>query len=170
MKQINLLLIGLGPHAKRIYFPFIENTGRKFNIQLLAVVDLKSKEKDIYNYLENKKLSPNTIFLDKPNQFNRLRNETSLLLDNLIKKHDINTVIIATKPLSHIMYAKWALKNSLSILMDKPISTYIGVSTDQTLSEKIIGDYLDLCSEYKKAKRNNVLFLYYESKEVLNFI
>jgi len=35
----NLLLIGLGPHSKRIYFPLIKKFSKKMNFRLSLIID-----------------------------------------------------------------------------------------------------------------------------------
>ena len=54
MGGINILLIGLGAHAKRIYHPICERDGKTYNIQLVYAVDLEGKRNDIAKYLESK--------------------------------------------------------------------------------------------------------------------
>ena len=45
----NIILVGLGPHAKRIYM----NLFKKYRIVPKVIVDLKSKRKEIEEYLED---------------------------------------------------------------------------------------------------------------------
>ena len=42
-KRKNILLIGFGPHSKRIYYPLIEKLSNKVNIKLVAAIDLEEK-------------------------------------------------------------------------------------------------------------------------------
>jgi hypothetical protein len=44
-KTINLLLIGCGPHAKRIYLKALKDLQSKYALNLKLVVELKSKQK-----------------------------------------------------------------------------------------------------------------------------
>jgi hypothetical protein len=39
-KEINILLVGLGPHAKRIYFPILQREGSDFNSRISLIGDL----------------------------------------------------------------------------------------------------------------------------------
>ena len=48
----NLMLIGLGPHAKKIYLNFI----KIHNLKLKLVVDLDSNSENILNILKEEKL------------------------------------------------------------------------------------------------------------------
>ena len=42
--MINTMLIGIGPHAKRIYLPFLKKYKSKFKINLCVGVECKEKE------------------------------------------------------------------------------------------------------------------------------
>ena len=63
MNKINILLIGLGPHAKRIYYPICKRDGETYNIQLVYAVDLEEKRHDITKYLVEKKDTSTKVYL-----------------------------------------------------------------------------------------------------------
>ena len=160
--MINILLIGLGPHAKRIYYPISKREGKKMNFKIAAVVDLESKNKDICKYLAeqndldlSKYLIPSCLVSN-----NKLSPIVLKKLGALVEDHNIKGVIISTEPRSHVVYAKWALNKGLSILMDKPISTYDNVSTSLSAVEKIKTDYMSLMKLYDRTKQehNNLSF------------
>ncbi|MBI3633017.1 MAG: Gfo/Idh/MocA family oxidoreductase, partial [Candidatus Vogelbacteria bacterium] len=65
-------------------------------------------------------------------------------LDSLIKREKIDGIIISTEPKAHKIYAEWALKNNINVLMDKPITTPLYPSTDINAAKQVYGDYLDL--------------------------
>ena len=151
--KINIMLIGCGPHAKRIYIPLLKRY--KHRVNLKCVIDLKEKETDINEFLQSSKYD--TYFVEEPYMtYDKLHPVVDKKLNEFIKKHDIRGVIIATEPLTHVMYSKWALKNNLSILLDKPVSTYRDVSTKKKLAKKILKDYDDLAKIYKP--KNNISF------------
>jgi predicted dehydrogenase len=75
-------------------------------------------------------------------------------LDAVERQFEIQGVIISTEPLSHLPYARWALRNGLSTLMDKPISTREAVSTSEAAADEILRDYDGLLQLYTKAKDN----------------
>lgn len=151
-----LLLIGLGYHAKRIYFPLIKKFYSGLGFELIAVVDLKEKEEDIKNYLQDKKCHPELIFIDsKDVSENDLSKTYKKYLTKYIKDKKIEGVIISTEPLVHFAYAKWALKNNLSILMDKPISTYKDISNSERLAKRLIQDLKILQKMYQEAILRN---------------
>lgn len=151
----NILLIGLGYHAKRIYFPILQELQEKKTINQIFAVDLKSQEKIIRDYLlEKKNLNVQLLFFDKP-QNDKLDKSTERELNSIIKKNKISGVVISTEPLAHMVYARWALKNRLSVLMDKPVSTYKWIIRNEKYGKQLIADYNELIQLYKKAKKDN---------------
>lgn len=149
-----ILLIGFGPHAKRIYFPLIEKFSKEMNFELVLAVDLEEKREDLERYLAERELNTDILFI-KPEQqtYEKLNAKLEQELDAIVKQKKIDGVIIATEPLVHVMYAKWALKNNLSILMDKPISTYKDISTKKDLAKRLVTDFEELSKLYKKARK-----------------
>lgn len=157
MDATNILMIGLGPHAKRIYYPICKREGKAYNINLSYVVDLEEKEKDIKKYLIKKKdKSIKTYFIKtKDRTYDKLSSVVEKKLSKIIHQSKIKGVIISTEPQVHKMYAQWALKMGLSILMDKPVSIRKNASINPQVALKLEKDYQDLKSAYLKAKRKN---------------
>ena len=58
-ENYKVILVGLGPHAKRIYM----NLFKKHKINLSILVDLKSKEKEIKTYLLSNGFEETSLFL-----------------------------------------------------------------------------------------------------------
>src|SRR3989338_11535989 len=73
-------------------------------------------------------------------------------LDLLIKNEKIDGIIISTEPKAHKVYAEWALKNNINILMDKPIAAPLHPSTNIQSARTIYQDYLDLENLLKQSK------------------
>lgn len=104
MQKPSILLIGCGPHAKRVYIPILKETEKEFGTQLKIVVELKEKKDDVCQYLQNKFENVEFVFT---NEFEKeythtLPRELENELNKLIIKHKINGVIIATDPLHHM--------------------------------------------------------------------
>ncbi|MGL4487154.1 MAG: Gfo/Idh/MocA family oxidoreductase [Yersinia sp. (in: enterobacteria)] len=158
---VNLLLIGFGPHAKRIYYPLAVDAIDDPTLNLCAAIDFVSSKKDIEGYLFGKALQP-ALFLinDVDNSEQALSPEVEKTLNHIVAQYGINGVIIATEPLGHLQYATWALAAGLSILMDKPISTYEGISTSILKSLKIADDYHSLNALYQKKQQENPLLVF----------
>ena len=151
-KTLNIMLVGCGPHARRVYLPALNNLKSQYNIHLKTVVELK-------NQAEATKAAANGAFDDVEFIFTqRFKNSLNLpsalekQLNNAIQKHDINGIIIATEPLAHMQYALWAMGKGLHILMDKPISTRKGVASSPSKAGKLAADFAMLVAKRDPAK------------------
>jgi len=144
----NYILVGLGPHSKRIYYPFLEKYQRHYDLRLKLLVELDSQKENVVKFLDKRILQPEKIFYIEDNAPNRLGDKldprAKKQLDLTIKNNKIDGIIISTEPKAHKIYAKWALENDVNILMDKPITTPIFPSTDIESAHKIYRDYLEL--------------------------
>jgi predicted dehydrogenase len=138
----NLILIGCGPHAKRVYLPAIQNIeGAKISL-IVELVDEKKSVQDIiekYGHVE-------TYFT--PWFEETLPEKLIVFLDDHIQNFNIEGVIIATEPLIHKAYSKWALSRGLNILLDKPITTRKNVVSDINQAQGILKDYEELLIDY----------------------
>ena len=149
----NIILIGLGYHARRIYFPVLQEFQKKKIINKIFVVDLKNQKLIINKYLKDKNAkNVKVLFLNKPLN-KKLTKALEQKLSIIIKNNQIKGVIIATEPLAHLVYAKWAIKNKLSVLMDKPITTYEGIITHEKYAKQLIVDYNQLIKEYNNTRK-----------------
>lgn len=135
----NVLLIGCGPHAKRVYVPAIKNLEKRNIAKLCAVVELEEAKNLTRDYFGTDKVKQ--LYVERTPSEYELAAETSKALDKIVAEEGINAVIIATEPLAHMQYALWATKNKLHILMDKPISTHTNVANDLTQATKIAHDF-----------------------------
>lgn len=154
METPNIMLIGCGPHAKRVYVPKLKEIESEFGIKLKAIVELKEKQEDILTFASKYFDNVNYIFVDKfEEKFKQsLPDELENRLNSIIAEENINSVIIATDPLNHMQYALWALKHNLHILMDKPISTYDNISNNVEQAEQLKRDYELLVENYSGDK------------------
>lgn len=138
MKKPNIILIGLGLHAKRIYMQFLANSN---NIPKV-IVDLESKKKEINAYIVENKWDINIYCVpDKSCNDRELSGVTKKDLLRLIKKYKINKAIISTEPKGHYSYGNFFLSNGVDILIDKPITAPVNVSTDSRSAKQIYLDY-----------------------------
>ena len=146
----SIILVGLGPHAKRIYM----NLFKKYRMSPKVIVDLKSKRREIESYLEeNDFRSVDLYLLDDYKRDNlELTSEDKKEIQELILQKNIKYAIISTEPKSHFAYAKFFLENDINILMDKPITAPINVNCDTKQALKIKEEYDILCQMYKKKK------------------
>lgn len=150
MKIPNIMLIGCGPHAKRVYMPILKETELKFGTQIKAVVELKEKERETFEcvnkFFKDVEYVYTENFEDKYKY--SLPDYLEIRLNRIVKEKNINGVIIATNPLNHMQYALWAQKQNLHILMDKPISTYDNISNSIDQARQLRIDYELLMKNY----------------------
>ncbi len=150
----NILIIGFGRHARRIYYDLLKQNKERYDF---LIVDLKSEHININDFFKNKDYLPLESFLiDFPKSPYKIRKNYAKKLNKLVKKYSIRGVIISTEPKYHVIYARWALKNNISILMDKPISAHKNMSTKISQAKKLLEDYRILERLYKK--RKGILF------------
>ena len=119
-KKKNITLIGLGPHAKRIYINYF----KKHKVNLALLVELESNKESIKSYLEENGFKNTKLFLipDKEKDKIHLPDQISSNLLAVCKTMEITHIIIATEPKAHNMYVEFALKNNIEVLTDKPIT------------------------------------------------
>lgn len=143
-----IILIGCGPHSKRVYLPAIKEIK---NFEIALVIDLESNKYFVnntlieYNYDE-------VIFTEA--FFDHIPNDLVLKLNHCVSENNIKGVIIATEPLVHKLYAQWALSLGLNILMDKPITTNVDVVSSLNNAQNILNDYNDLLNDYRNLQQS----------------
>uniref|UniRef100_A0A831Z0F7 Gfo/Idh/MocA-like oxidoreductase N-terminal domain-containing protein n=1 Tax=candidate division WWE3 bacterium TaxID=2053526 RepID=A0A831Z0F7_UNCKA len=156
--KIKLAIIGVGPHAKRVYVPALNKLREEYSVELSLTVDLKGKEEDLNDYFKSQEIKPKTMLFVAPFEGkipSKLRRE----LNGQVVRSEIDGVIIATEPLVHRAYAEWALDQGLNILMDKPVTTRKNVSSSIVQAKGIEEDYYSLLGKYKKLqKRKKTIF------------
>lgn len=149
----NIILVGLGPHAKRIYLKYL----KEINNLPKLIVDLKSQEEKIKQYLcENNIENVDLYFVDDEfKNSNSLAPQTEFYLLKYIREHNITHAIISTEPKAHFSYAYFFINNSVSVLMDKPITAPVNVINNWVQCNSISKEYDTLCSLYKIKKIEN---------------
>ena len=154
--EYKVILVGLGPHAKRIYI----NLFKKYKINLELLVDLKSQKEKIKEFLNENNFTKTELFLidDSYKDLTSLPDSVSANLKKSIKSKNIKYAIISTEPKAHFMYAKFFLENDINILLDKPITAPINCNTDVNQARKIKEEYDELCKLYE-SKKNKINFM-----------
>ncbi len=143
-------LIGLGPHAKRIYIHFL----KKRNALPKLIVELASNEEATRRYLSDQEISADLIVIpdaEKDNQ--ELSPHTRQVLEDAIARLAITKAIISTEPKSHLAYAAFFLEAGVDVLMDKPLSSPVGASSDLDAAKQIYDDYKKLEIIAKKSNK-----------------
>lgn len=118
--MVHVALVGLGPHARRIYLHYF----KKFSIHLALLVELESKKDSVSTYLREQTFSSTHLFtindFEKDNK--HLSKDTENRLLQTCRNLHITHLIIATEPKGHYMYLEFSLKYNIHVLTDKPIT------------------------------------------------
>lgn len=143
----NVMLIGLGPHSKRIYINYF----LKHHIELKILVDLESKYQEINEYIRQKQLLNTKIWClpDIYKDKEKLPSKYAKELKQIITENKITHIVLSTEPKAHNMYLNFALDNNINILSDKPITVAKYMNKIENI-EKIRNQYYDLLSKYNK--------------------
>jgi predicted dehydrogenase len=152
-RALKLLLIGCGPHAKRIYLPMLRQLQDRGSVKLELVAELESQREAAMAAVSRWFEVPPEL-LGAP-VFGRPRTMPVAFrrrLDEAVARHGIEAVIISTAPLAHLQYALWAAEKGLHVLMDKPISTRRNVAIYPDQAEKLFEDYRLLCAKRRPDK------------------
>ncbi len=115
-----ICLVGIGPHAKRIYLPFF----KKYHYELSLVIELSSCKEQTRKVLDENGFTHTNIFTipDRYRDSYHLPKRLFYNLQAICETLSITHIIIATEPKAHFMYLEFALKNNIHVLTDKPIS------------------------------------------------
>ncbi len=160
-QQINVALVGLGPHARRIYYPFLASLHEEGKLSIKLVVDLENKKDTIREYLHGQPAQPDKILLlNTKEQIHPLKTDPEF--DRLLDELNITHVIISSEPKSHKAYLTTCIKKSLAVLVDKPITSPAGLmssSIDQVrkASNQIVSDVTELINLSKQYPASRVL-------------
>lgn len=141
--RANIILIGCGPHSRRVYLPAINEIK---HLKLELVIDLESQEANVRSSLKN---FPETELLLVDPFESCLPANLSSHLTKYVKEKEILGVIIATEPLVHKAYADWAIQNGLNILMDKPITARANAVSDFSNAKGIQDDFFHILENYR---------------------
>jgi predicted dehydrogenase len=152
---MNILIIGIGYHARRIYIPFFMKEPA-FGAKIVCGLDISSQKNVIETYLSKNDYSLDVFYTDA-RQGDVIEADLDILLKKIVKKYSVDSVIISTEPLCHFKYARWALENNLNILMDKPITTEYGVSVEKEKARKLISDFNFLKNLYISKKNEGLI-------------
>jgi predicted dehydrogenase len=142
MKRV--ALIGLGPHAKRIYYPFLtELTRSDSEVSLELVIDLDMNREAVESFLSKSSLKPkHVIYLDSSEQINP--DDIHPMAATALREHGIDKVILSTEPKAHKVYLKECIVLGIDVLTDKPVTAPVDVVSSEDAAEEIFGDVKEL--------------------------
>ena len=150
---VNILQIGLGFHAKRIYLPTLKRfSEQNIPVKLVAGVDIVSAKDSIEQYLKGQQLELDVYYIE-PFSKRKLPKGIEEQLNSLVVEKEVNAVVISTDPIVHKAFAAWAIKKGLHILMDKPVTAREKVNSSTKQAKGLIDDYNDLRELYNEQQK-----------------
>lgn len=159
IKLRNIGLIGLGPHARRIYYPLIEKYSVTQGLKLVMVVELEGNEDSVNGFLENRTIQPaQKFFVKRDTAYSDTLNQSLLqFLDNTLEQYKLDGIIVATEPKSHKAYLKWALSRNIDILVDKPITCPVDAGNTIEAAKEIELNFDELKELYTESSSNFIV-------------
>lgn len=145
----NIALIGVGPHAKRIYLKYIKEHEKNLSL----VVELENKVEKTRQFLDEEGFKNYDIYAISKSESDdtHLTKEREKDLKKVFTKHKITHMIISTEPKAHNMYLEFALKNNINVLSDKPITVLKNMKTSESI-ELMRKQYYNLLDMYDDKK------------------
>ena len=154
--MIRIALVGLGPHAQRIYYPFLESLTKKDpDVTLELIVDLDINRKTIESFLNKQQLQPQRIlYLDSSRQISP--DVIDPVAAKALREHKINKVILSTEPKSHKIYLKECISLDIDVLTDKPVTAPVDLVSSERAAGEIYEDVQELVKRLE-SKSSRVL-------------
>jgi len=87
--------------------------------------------------VQNVEILPVTPFGDN----GEMSKEDETNLNMLVEQKSINGLIIVTEANAHMPYLKWAVREGIPCLVEKPLTSYNGISHDIGKAQQILKDY-----------------------------
>ncbi|MEM9214935.1 MAG: hypothetical protein AAGD25_11385 [Cyanobacteria bacterium P01_F01_bin.150] len=155
----NIGLIGLGPHAKRIYYPFLEKYGLQQKINFICLVELRSEKDNVYKFLNEQTIQPQKLFFVETSCASQdfLDDNIARFLTGIEATCGLDGIIISSHPKSHKAYLKWAIAHNIDVLVDKPI-LYPDLTNNPLVElQEIEQEFAELIELYRHSTSNVVV-------------
>lgn len=116
-----IVLAGLGPYSRTMYYPLLERYQSAGRLTIDTVVDLESQRDIVEKYLAGRSLQPRRVVLVPD------AGDSSALADALdgadpLRETPAWGCIVATEPRAHRAYAEWAVRRGMHVLLEKPVT------------------------------------------------
>lgn len=149
----SVAIIGVGPHARRIYFSTVKKAGAIVRV----VVELESARARTKEYLDEAGLNPALYFIDETDSNDdTISPGVQADLDRLLRKEGVTHAIVSTEARAHLRYIRFLLDRGIHTLTDKPVTAPQYVSTDTQMAERIWRQFVSLAQEYRIAKKRGL--------------
>jgi predicted dehydrogenase len=142
----NIVLAGLGPHARHNYYPVLERLREAAPVNLKLVIDLKDQQETVMRFLRGRSVQPEDMLFLVPSYrvSEAVPPEAGQLLERIHRQDPIDRLIVSTEPKSHKGYIIWALEHGIDVMTDKPITAPIMQRQEESRAWRIFEDYLEI--------------------------
>ncbi|MFF3730780.1 Gfo/Idh/MocA family oxidoreductase [Streptomyces sp. NPDC002476] len=153
MSAVNVLVIGVGPHTRLNHLPALAAAQDAGLAGTLTGVDLPHLAGTLVDYGAPGRLRRMPVIAVEafPAARSTLPRRVSGVLDDVVAREQVGAVVVATEPSVHLPYALWAIGRDLPVLLDKPLTTHPGASTDPAAARAIADDFDTLLDAYRRA-------------------
>jgi len=141
----HVALIGLGWHARRVYYPWLASAALQGRLSISAVVDLRDNAAAVGGFLAQQQVPAGQLLLtEPPPQPDRLPEELAAQLTALRAAGRLDGVVISTEPRAHKAYVLWALAHGVHVLLDKPITAPASASNSAEVAQALWSDFEEI--------------------------
>jgi predicted dehydrogenase len=141
----HVAVIGLGWHARRVYYPWLAEAALQGRLRISAVVDLHDNSAAVRGFLAQQRVAPDQLILTEPSaQPDRLPEAVTAQLSALRAAGQLDGVVISTEPRAHKGYVMWALANGVHVLLDKPITAPASATNTGEVAQSLWNDFEDI--------------------------
>ena len=126
--------------------------------ELVAAIDITAKQAEIKEYAAEH--LPDVELILVPSFRQNMPETVQDRLTQVVKRLQVDCVIISTEPECHKPYGLWAIGLGLHVIMDKPITTRRYACNSMSQAAGIADDYNELLVAYEELQtRKNTFFL-----------
>lgn len=148
----SVVLVGLGPHARRIYVHYFKANG----LRPAVVVELESQRAACEAALKDWGFSDTLLVTvpDDARDADTLPPATVAALDRALAQKRVTHALLSTEPKAHYAYLTYFLARDIHTLTDKPITAPRHVGTDPSATARIQSEFDTLMRLYQLAQLN----------------
>ena len=132
-RPLRVLIAGIGPHSERTHLPWLRHTQLAIPVAFVELPRCAAQAVRNASQFDNEI----EIVLIEPWTGSVMPSSVRAKLDGLVRRLNIDCVIIATEPTAHAAYLTWAIDANLHAFVDKPIIMLPGSSNSLLAARRI---------------------------------
>jgi len=126
-----------GPHARKAWGPALRQLQAKRQVDVVLVIELTGRDGGLHELYGDTA----EVLLTEPFVNHSMSKGFEAKLCAAVRRLDIDAVIVATEPLSHLAYMEVLIPLGVHILLDKPIVAFEQVSNDPAQAARVLSEY-----------------------------